>query len=255
MTNEARLREQAAALGFRLVPERKLKEPMVQLVHALGLREVDAVIDVGANTGQYATSLRALGWTGPILSIEPLPDAHEALARQAAADPLWTVAPRMAAAECSSQVSLQVSAEGDMSSLLPQTALLERLSPSSAVREIIVVEAHRLDALAAIVQAPWQRLFVKIDVQGAEARVLDGMSRLWPRVAGVQIELSLVELYEGEAPWRETIDRLAASGFAPGLWIPGYYDRHSGRQLQMDVVFFRETGVGGAWRGDTSVPT
>ena len=40
---------------------------------------VDAVIDVGANAGQYATRLRAAGWRGPILSIEPIPELRDAL--------------------------------------------------------------------------------------------------------------------------------------------------------------------------------
>ena len=59
---------------------RKLKELDAQLVYTLDRQAVDAVIDVGANVGQYAQRLRAAGWAGPILSIEPIPEVHAVLA-------------------------------------------------------------------------------------------------------------------------------------------------------------------------------
>ena len=55
---------------------RKLKDLDAQLAFTLHQQAIDAVIDVGANTGQYATRLRAAGWAGPILSFEPIPEVH-----------------------------------------------------------------------------------------------------------------------------------------------------------------------------------
>ena len=114
------------------------------------------------------------------------------------------------------------------------------MSPTSSVRDTIVVTTQRLDALPELLLAPWRRLFVKIDVQGAEGRVLDGAAELWPRIRGLQLELSMSELYLGERPWRQVLDELGARGFFPRLWLPGYFDRHLGRQLQVDVVLFRD---------------
>ena len=64
--------------------KRKLKELDAQLVHTLQRQEIDAVIDVGANIGQYGRRLRAAGWSGPILSYEPIPELHEALLAESA---------------------------------------------------------------------------------------------------------------------------------------------------------------------------
>ena len=36
------------------------------------------------------------------------------------------------------------------------------------------------------------------------------------------------------------IDRLAAAGFGPYLFIPGYFERKLARQLQIDGVFMRD---------------
>ena len=40
---------------------------------------IDLVIDVGANTGQYANGLRSCDYEGAILILEPIPEAHKIL--------------------------------------------------------------------------------------------------------------------------------------------------------------------------------
>lgn len=230
----------AAAHGLRLVPEHKLREPMAQLAVALDRQGIDAVLDVGANVGQYGSALRAAGWSGPIMSFEPLPAAHAELTARVACDSAWTVAAPLALAERSGTARIGVSAESDMSSLLPQTPLLQRLSPTSAVVGEHEVRIERLDSVEAVVASGWRRMFLKLDVQGAESLVLTGVGALWPRVHGLQLELPVVPLYHGEQPWRQTLDQACAQGFAPWLFIPGYFERHLARQLQVDVVLFRE---------------
>jgi FkbM family methyltransferase len=224
--------------------QQKPREPWDQLVHALGFFAIDAVIDVGANRGQYALGLRRHGWRGPILSFEPLPDVHAELSETASADPDWIVAPPLALGAVQGRTVVERSAESDMSSLLPQNALLRRISPSSRVVGRVEVGLDRLDRRPEVA-AGWRRLFLKIDVQGSEAAVLEGASGLGERLVGVQLEAGLVPLYEGERDFRATLDAMAAAGFGLHLLIPGYYERKLGRQLQVDMVFFRAAGEGG----------
>ena len=219
---------------------RKPKDLDQQLVFTLERQEVDAVIDVGANLGQYATRLRAAGWSRPILSIEPIPEVHQRLAERAVGDPAWEVAPPMAIGADTGEVELEVSAEADMSSTCAQTPLLRAISPSSAVLRRVKVPQQRLDALGLVRDRPWRRLLVKADVLGAEPAVLAGMEGLWERVQGVQLELALVPLYEGERPWLDLVGDLAARGFAPYILFPGYFSRRLGRQVQLDIVFYRQ---------------
>jgi FkbM family methyltransferase len=219
---------------------RKLKELDAQLVHTLERQAIDAVIDVGANIGQYAQRLRTAGWHGPILSIEPIAEVHDLLCQRASADPLWEVAPPFAAGAAGGEVVLDVSAESDMSSTLLQSPLLREISPSSVVRRRVTVPQRRLDEPRLLGSRNWRRLFVKVDVQGAEPAVLEGLDGIWDRVLGLQLELALVPLYEGERPWLDLVADLAGRGFAPYLLFPGYFSRALGRQVQLDMVFYRQ---------------
>ncbi|HVO15544.1 MAG TPA: FkbM family methyltransferase [Alphaproteobacteria bacterium] len=206
---------------------------------------ITLVLDVGANVGQYAGYLRAAGYQGRIVSFEPLADAHEALTRRAAGDAAWTVAPRLALGAAEGEIEINVSDDRDMSSVLPMRAEVLRASPSSRTVAREKVRLTTLDAVFADYASDTDRVLLKIDTQGYERQVLEGAERTLPRLTGIQLELSLVPLYEGETTWLVLIDDLTRRGFEPRLIIPGYFDRHLMRLLQVDGVFFRAGAAGG----------
>jgi FkbM family methyltransferase len=234
------LQRLARRLGYDLTPRRKAKRLEAQLALVLERFAISCVLDVGANVGQYGAMLRSWGYRGRIVSFEPLADAHAALARRAVADADWQVAPPMAIGDQDGEVELEVSAESDMSSLLAQSSLLRKISPSSAVLRREKVSLRRLDSAAAPYLNASDRLFLKSDTQGFEPQVLAGAAGLLPRLCGVQLELALVPCYEEETDFRQMIDRMAAAGMQPYLFLPGYFERKLARQLQLDGVFMRE---------------
>src|SRR5947208_7206134 len=81
-----RLRHALRRHGLDLRRWRPPDERRAALLESEG---IDLVLDVGANRGQYAESLRARGYSGRIVSFEPLGAAHAELAAKAAGDPLW----------------------------------------------------------------------------------------------------------------------------------------------------------------------
>ena len=233
------LQRLARRLGYDLIPRAKARPLQAQLIAVLERFEVGCVIDVGANAGQYGATLREWGYAGRIVSFEPQAVPHRRLARRAAADPRWRVAPPLALGACAGELELEISAESDMSSLLPQSALLQRISPSSRIVGRERVAVARLDDVIEHYLEPGERVFLKLDTQGYEAQVLAGAQGLLRRLQGVQLEMPLVGCYDGERGFRELLDDLAAAGFTPFLLMPGYFERKLARQLQVDGVFMR----------------
>ncbi|MEJ2120313.1 MAG: FkbM family methyltransferase [Alphaproteobacteria bacterium] len=203
---------------------------------------VTVLLDVGANEGQYVGYLRNAGWTGRVVSFEPVAAVHATLTANAARDPAWAVAPPMALGAEDGEAEITVSNETDMSSLLPLKDEILQVSPSSAAAGKETVTVRTLDGVFDQFVETDDRAFLKIDTQGYERAVLDGAAQSLPKLAGLQVELSLTPLYEGEADWRVLVERIEGAGFALSFVLPGYYDRHLKRMLQFDGVFMRRNG-------------
>ncbi len=211
-----------------------------RIVTLLATQDIDHVFDVGANAGQYAQALRANGYGGPIVSFEPLSGEHARLEQRAARDADWTVAPRAAVGDTPGTVEINISGESDMSSILPLDPVAhERLASTRSTGTEDVPVVTLADAIAEHAPAG-QHVFVKSDTQGYEDKVLDGIGDTWERIAGLQLELSIQPIYEGQPGHLSLLERIAERGFRPHLVVPGYWSRHYGRMLEYDVVCFRD---------------
>jgi FkbM family methyltransferase len=207
------------------------------------LLKIDLVIDVGANTGQFAQHCRDAGYQGEIISFEPATLAHARLLTAAAADPLWTVAERVAVGEVDGEVELNIAANSLSSSILPMLNSHLAADPASRYLHKEKVPLRRLDSLLPSLLPhainPARRILLKLDVQGYESQVLTGATQTLDLVLALQLEMSLLPLYEGETLMPQMIAELATKGFE--LWDlePNFRDPATGRLLEMDGVFTR----------------
>jgi FkbM family methyltransferase len=226
-------------LGWDLVPHDPL-EPDWRVRSDLRDRmQVDLVLDVGANRGQYAQAMREAGWTGPMISFEPLAgDVFDELSGYAAADPLWSTKRLALGAERGTQV-LHVAGNTASSSLLEMTTLHSTAAPESAVVGSQGVEVERLDRVVDDIAPEARRIWLKLDVQGGELTVLEGATGILDRVQVVEAELSLVELYEGQPLMQEVVDWLSQHGLHLIHLENGFADRTTGELLQLDGFFAR----------------
>lgn len=232
------IKQQLRRRGYDLHRFLPASSPDAQLALALSVMRIDTVVDVGANAGQFGQLLRELGYGGQIHSFEPLGAAWQALSVAAAGDSGWVVAPRGAIGRENGTISINVAANSASSSVLPMLDRHREAAPHSAYVGTEEVPISRLDDALADVPAT-RRLFVKIDTQGYEAAVLDGAPQTLARAIAVQIELSLVPLYQDAPLLRDMLALMDARGFDIWAMWPGFADPATGRLLQMDGIFVR----------------
>lgn len=213
--------------------------PWAQLVRQLTVHRMNTVIDVGANVGQFAEGVRDAGFRGRIISFEASRAAHSELQQHAKRDPQWTVAPRMAIGASNGITKINISQNSVSSSVLPMLGTHLAAEPRSAYAGVEDVELRSLDAIADDFLLSTDRVFLKSDVQGFEVEVLRGAARLLSQTTGIQVELSLVPLYDGECLFDQMLPEIRNRGF--DLWSlhPGLTDKTTGRLLQVDAIFFR----------------
>jgi len=217
---------------------------MIRLARLLECLRTEVVIDIGANEGQFAADLRAAGYRRRIVSVEPLAAAHTALVQAAAKDGQWTVVERCAVGATEGQATLHVAGNSVSSSLREMTiAHVEAAEESRYVstEEVSVVTLDHL--ISNYTSVPCGAIFVKLDVQGHERDVLTGAGPSLDVIGGMQLELSLVELYAGQALMMEQVAFLAHRGLS--LWSidRGFMDGRSGRLLQCDGTFVHSSAT------------
>ncbi|MET3962021.1 FkbM family methyltransferase [Marmoricola sp. OAE513] len=210
----------------------------VQIATAMKWLELGTVLDIGGNIGQYGASLRASGYRGRIISCEPLSDAFPLLAKRASGDAGWTALNTAVGSE-PGEIEINVSANSYSSSVLPMTDAHSLAAPGS---EYVRAEKVPLVTIADIVaseRVDAATTLLKIDTQGYESQVLDGAGELLASFAAVQLELSMVPLYDGAQLFGDLVARMENAGFGIFALEGGFADPRTGRMLQCDGFFLR----------------
>jgi len=176
-------------------------------------KNISVVFDVGANEGQYAQELYEAGYVGSVVSFEPLSDAFASLKNRAQAIPNWKVV---------------------------NTALGEKEScPESKCYTQVMIRVERL-------ASHWKQhcendesIWLKIDVQGFELSVLKGAGDFLRKAAAIELELSLVPLYEGQPLMCDLIRFLNENGFSLVAMQEIFSDPETRETLQIDGIFLK----------------
>ena len=226
-------------MGFDLTRYRPEDSARARLDRTLAHFGIELLLDVGANTGQYAQSVRRSGYRGRIVSFEPLRSAHSQLAINAASDPLWQVHERCAVGNAPGEIDINVSGNSVSSSIRPMLSLHKDAAPDSTYVGTERVKMISLDSVFPACRTRNEVTFLKIDTQGYEREVIEGAAASLAAVKAIQLELSLVPLYEGQALWEFFFADLARRGFKVWAFMPGLADPRTGQSLQVEAIFYR----------------
>lgn len=202
------------------------------------LTGVTAVIDVGANIGQFAIVAREVFPTAPIISFEPLAGAGSKLRHLFKGDERFEHI-ALALSETEGTVPFHLSGADDSSSLLPLASRQVAEFPATRSVDTLQVPTRRMDAALASHDLPTGGVLLKLDTQGTELAILRGASEILERVRYIIVEASFVELYEGQASAAEITAFLSDRRWR----LQAVYDvkssRLTGEPIQADFVFER----------------
>jgi FkbM family methyltransferase len=180
---------------------------LVRLRRCLTRLNINCVLDVGANTGQFATRLRRLGYRGWIHSFEPNHEAFRVLEEIHRNDPLWRGYP----------IALGSARETRPFYVHPNSSLSSFLLPTQGSSNVAAttVAVQRLDDIVDIIVSglPDPKILLKLDTQGWDLEVVRGAETTLRCVLALLSEVSVQPLYERMTPYHEALEFYGDLGF------------------------------------------
>jgi FkbM family methyltransferase len=207
------------ALGFHL--------------RALG---VETIVDVGANEGRYARHVREIGFRGRIISFEPLAGTFARLQAASAGDDLWECH-QCALGAADAETDIAVSECTEFSSFLPLQSFAQALHPTARPVRRERVQVRALDGMIAGLGLAGRTAWLKSDTQGFELQVLEGARACLDAFTGVQLELSLRPIYDGQPGFEQVVGEMGRRGFVLSDLLRGFAD--GWELLEVDGLFVR----------------
>jgi len=225
-------------LGYDIVRYAPSSHPLARRKRLLESYEINVLLDVGANTGQYGKQLREIGYKGKIISFEPLSDAYKKLVKNAKDDRSWETF-NYALGESEGKVDINVAENSYSSSILEMLPCHVKFEPESQYIGKEEIEITALDLIFYSLCSPEDKLFLKIDTQGFENKVIKGAEQSLRFIDTVQLEMSLIPLYKGELLFNEMCSLLHEKEYRLVSIESGFSDSETGQLLQCDGIFHR----------------
>jgi FkbM family methyltransferase len=231
-----------ASKGYQIVPTEAGTVPIASPPTAHNLQwlkkyNIQTFIDIGAYIGEYVEFAQRLFPGAVIYAFEPLKDGFAALKRKEARVPGLT-AFNYALGDEETTTQIYRSSYPPSSSLLKMASLHTEAFPHSAGHELELIRIRRLDDV--FQDLPLRpNIFVKIDTQGYEDRVIEGGRGVLSQTNVIQIETSFAMLYEDQALFDKIYNQLHSLGFSFHGVLNQIYSPNDGSILQAHAYFIK----------------
>ena len=223
-------------VGAQLVkyPYNDIKRRMSLINHY----KINKILDVGASIGLYGQTLRKLNFEGKILSFEPLSESYSNLIKNSKNDKNWEVY-NYALGDQNSEIFINIAKNLDSSSILEMLPRHVEGAPNSKYIGKEKIKLLSLDSIFDKIYKTDDNIYMKIDAQGFEEKVLEGSENSLKYIQGIQIEMSLKPLYKGSILYLDMIEYMKKNNFELISLENGFSDYKTGELLQMDGIFFK----------------
>ena len=215
---------------------RYMKPDLLRRIKIMNDLKIDLLFDIGANTGQYGEEIRTIKYKGDIVSFEPLNKAYAELEKVSKSDNNWKIE-HYALGDSNSKNTINIAGNSVSSSILEMKEVHVKSAPTSGYIATQEIEVKKLDDVFHNFYKEGNKVMLKIDTQGFEKQVLDGAINVLDKVSLIQIEMSLISLYEGEMLYKEMIQFIESKGFKLISFENGFNDKVTGQLLQVDGIF------------------
>ena len=203
--------------------------------HWLRAYQFATVLDIGANVGGFAFTIRPLFPAAQIYSFEPLPDCYQQMLQHMDGVDKFA-AFNVALGDQAGEMEFRRSSHHPSSSFLTMADLHKDAFPTTAGSETLTVRIERLDDFARQLTLT-SPLLAKIDVQGYEDHVLRGGANILRQAQVILIETSFGQLYDGQPLFPDIYHTLNEWGFTYFGAFDQFCDPRDGRPLQQDSLF------------------
>jgi FkbM family methyltransferase len=211
--------------------QRRIAPDFVDVMHA---NNIDVVIDVGANDGDYGREIRDRGYRGRIVSFEPNPVAFERLEQKITGDQNWS-AYQCGVGDKDGELEFSIAVNDAMSSFKGLTEFGKSTGAKQAATACVKV--IRLDTFLSEHPDLLGCVYLKIDTQGFEVEVLRGAGEMLEQITAVQAEIALVHTYTDEEDWLSIITWMRDRGLEVATAICN--SRVEAQVREFDFVFVR----------------
>jgi FkbM family methyltransferase len=209
----------------------------IKIVHHY---DIDTLLDVGANAGQFAMEMRKAGYKNKIISFEPIKKVFDQLLENSKNDPLWS-AENYALGDQDKTETINISGHSLSSSILDMLPKHIEFAPNSAYTSKEEIKVKRLDTVFDNFYSKNKKIMLKIDTQGYEKRVIDGAVDSLKHIKLLQLEMSITRLYEDEMLINEMMNYILDRKFRLISLENGISDPETGELLQVDCIFARNS--------------
>jgi len=212
------LRKAVQPFGYSLIENWRIQD----VAYAAFLRklfqylEINCVLDVGANKGQFRNFLRYdVGYSELIISFEPISAHARLLSDLSVADPRWVIHECALGAREGVAV-FNVMEETEFSSFLqPDHTVVDRFKKQNSIHKSVEVDVLTLDSVMVDIEKSYGRrnFYLKMDTQGYDLQVVAGVKQNIHLIRGMQTEASVIPIYKNMPDYSSAIRTLQGLGF------------------------------------------
>lgn len=227
--------------GKEIIPyndyEKRLEQVKYNWLKSLNIR---TIIDIGASDGGFVKKIRYVFPQSKIYSFEVIEDSYIQLLKKFGNDPYFK-AYNICLNNYNGNCDFFINEYKGSSSLLIMSKLHKEAFPFTEKYYTIKTECKRLDTFIEEHNLFFEdNILLKLDVQGAEWKVLEGAEKILQRVKVIFMEVSFNTLYDNSILFTETIIRMNQWGFKVVGIENISQSLIDGTFLQADVFFLKE---------------